>query len=92
MDDLFKVVDRLMKDAGGRGKDVDDSKVRECLALLDTGWKIKEYRRTDKGYGVYAVFVKGENEREIRLNLNEQSMWIAVLEHREELRKNAKSI
>jgi hypothetical protein len=71
---------------------IDSPKIRECIALLESGWKIFDYKGIPKSLDLGVIFKNDGKDKEIRLTLSEQKMWIAILEKREELVKNAKSI
>jgi hypothetical protein len=93
MDDFFKIVDgiiqRSVKKAPIR---VASPNIKSCLALWEAGWKISEYKSIPNSHAINVIFKAGDQEKEIKLNLNELKAWITILEKREELKKNAKSI
>jgi hypothetical protein len=93
MDDFFKIVDGLIQKSVQKAPiKVASSNIKACLTLWEDGWKISEYKSIPKSHAISVIFSKGGQEKEIKLNLNELKAWIAILEKREELKNNAKSI
>lgn len=93
MDEFFKIIDRMMRQSIKKEPlRFDSPNIKECLALLECGWKILDYQGVPKSLNISVIFKNEEQKRSIQLNTREQKIWIAILEKRQELSKNVKSI
>ena len=93
MDDFFRIIDRMIKQSSKKETvNMDSPSIRECVSLLEGGWKIDDYQSVPKSINISVIFKSDEQIKSVQLTLREQKIWIAILEKREELSKNVKSI
>ena len=93
MDDLFKMVDSMMRKAvQHQPNQLDSTNIKACVVLLDEGWKVINYESVPKSLSISVVLKYEGQQKVIQLTLREQKLWMEILAKREELRKNAKSI
>ena len=94
MDDFFNQIDQMLRQSQKSNPlpYFDSLSIKECLALLEDGWKIANYKSIPQSLDLSVIFAKSGQEKNIRLTLREQRLWMEILQKREELRTHVKSI
>ena len=93
IDDFLKIIDKMLKQSAKNEVTYIESKsIKECLLLLEDGWKITDYKSVPKTFNLEVFFSRNSQTKSIILTLQEQKLWMTILEKRREINKNVKSI
>ncbi len=61
------------------------NKWKECVELLEDGWKITDYAEIENSSDIIIKWARREKEREMRISFTNQVQWLEYLEkHKKE--------
>ena len=85
MEDLFKILDNMISQNNQNQprREFDYTNIKIGVKYLEDGFVVKEYKPIPNSYKLNVVFINDNGDEEvIKMSLNEQIIWINLLENK----------